>query len=164
MNQPLWAWSQRTKYSELSTQASYGISNVRAHLAWRLFKMSANHESYLAGLLQTTEDAPCGLHEWSVTLASLYRSQKAFFQWRNRRLFLKYRFLYILYIVCSGSILKVKTSRVLFFQKKDFYLYNSTDNKIFPNLFLLYNFLCRFLFSHLVPVFFPISLIQLQPT
>lgn len=81
-----------------------------------------------------------------------------------RRLFLKYLFLYILCIVCSGSILKVKTSSVLFFQKRDFGLYNLTNNEIFPNLFLLYNFLCRFLSSHLISVsFFSSALFDFNP-
>lgn len=165
LSQPLWAWSHRIRFSKLSTHAFNEISNWESTGPGDSLRYLGEKKTWnLPGNSNPIEDAPSGLHEGSVTLALLCRSQREFLQWRNESAISKILVSVHPYVFWKHHTGKDPKSSI-FSQKGDFFLHNLTNNEIFfSNLFLLYNFLCRFLLSHLISVFFPLYLIQLLPT
>lgn len=108
LSQPLWAWSPRIRFSKLSTHAFNEISNWES-------TGPGDSLSYLGKKMESTwKFQP---YRKCSHLPFYVGHRRSFYSEEMRALFLKYLFLHT--PLCSGSVIKVKTPRVLFFSRRE---------------------------------------------
>lgn len=163
LSRPLWAWSPRITFSKLSTHAFNEISNWESTGSGDSLRYLEKKTWNLPGNSNPIEfPLACMREVWHLPFYVGHRGN--FYSEEMRALFPKFLFLHTL--MCSGSIIKVKTPRVLFFPRREISF--CTIWQIMRFFFLIcfssIIFSVGFSFLILFQFLFPLYLIQLLPT